>query len=104
MRADLGMLLIKEKKRVEAGLKELTRATELRPRLLEYRLALLDHGIGVLPPEQVRQILRTGLEHHPAAVMLSVMEAAFILEYAVLTPDLYRHVVDLLTGVFRTLP
>lgn len=102
--ADLGLLLIEQKRKVREGLELLDRAVQLRPKNLMYSLALFEHGIGPMPPEMVQQRLVTAVEHHPGAVMLSVAQAAFILEYAELTEANYRSAVDLLTDVFRVVP
>jgi tetratricopeptide (TPR) repeat protein len=104
IRADLGMLLIIEKKQTRAGLDELMAAMRLRPRRLPYRMSVLDHGIGVLGPEVVQRLLVEALEIAPNDVMLGVLQAAFIHEYAERIPENYGHIVKLLQRVFRSVP
>ena len=99
------MLLIQEKKQKVAGVNQLLQAVRLRPRKLAYRLAFLDHGIRVVKsPDLLRDVIVEGLEMYPREIMLIVLQAAFIHEWAERTPENWQHVVGMLEGVFRAVP
>ncbi|MHC4921913.1 MAG: hypothetical protein ACYTKC_20290 [Planctomycetota bacterium] len=100
IRSDIAMILIEEKGQKAEGVRELQNALQLQPRQLMLRLALIEHGKGILKREELHQLLVDGAAMYPNDVMMWVLQADFIYEHAEITAQNAKTIVDLIEGAF----
>lgn len=102
IRGEIGMVLIDKKGRQEAGVRELKRAVQLRPRHALARIALLEHGKGVLTVEEMQQLFEEAARLAPRNIMLWALRADFIFDHGERNQENAELIVNLLQGVFAS--
>lgn len=103
IRGEMAMLLIHEKGQREAGVRELQRAVELRPRHVQMRLHLLEYGKGVLTSEELERQFEETARLAPENLFLWTLRADYIYQYGERNAENAKLIVDLLEGVFASL-
>jgi hypothetical protein len=104
VRAALGAILVSQPETHRAGVDELRRAVELRPRELSWRLLLLQNAKGILTPGGIRDLLVEGQKHARGHLGLMTMQADYLAEHGGRGPENDETIVQLLGTVFGAVP
>ncbi|MCA8955768.1 MAG: hypothetical protein KDC87_06830 [Planctomycetes bacterium] len=104
LRGELGMLLIEHGGDRPGGVAELRAAVRLQPESRAMRLALLDHGLGVLAPQDARAEMIAAAERYPRDLTVAALQASFLFQYAEVSRANAQEVVRRLEQVFAAVP
>jgi len=97
------MLLTEKKGQQIAGVRELQEAVRLRPRLVQHRIALIEHGKGVLTVAEMEQLFVEAADLNSRNLFLWALRADFIFDHGVHDQQNAEQIVDLLQAVFGSL-